>query len=102
MNTFGIATGFQNSIGEIYQKDGASQVALVVKNLPTNAEDARDSGSIPGWEDDSCRKWHPTPVFLPGKFHWQRNLADYSPWGRKELDMTEQLSIAHTAQLTRK
>ena len=27
---------------------GASQVALVVKNLPANAGDARDVGSIPG------------------------------------------------------
>ena len=27
---------------------GASQVALVVKNLPANAADARDAGSIPG------------------------------------------------------
>ena len=26
----------------------ASQVALVVKNLPANAEDIRDLGSIPG------------------------------------------------------
>ena len=26
----------------------ASQVALVVKNLPANAGDARDAGSIPG------------------------------------------------------
>ena len=29
---------------------------------------------------------------LPGEFHGQRNLEDYSPWGRKELDMTEQLT----------
>ena len=68
MNTFGITNGFQNSIGEIYQKDG-TQVALVVKNLPINAGDARDTVSIPGWEDDWCRKWHPTLVLLPGKFH---------------------------------
>ena len=27
----------------------ASQVALVVKNLPANAGDIRDAGSIPGW-----------------------------------------------------
>ena len=27
------------------------------------------------------------------EFHGQRNLADYSPWGCKELDMTEQLSF---------
>ena len=25
------------------------------------------------------RKWHPTPVFSPGRFHGQRSLADYSP-----------------------
>ena len=35
------------------------------------------------------RKWQPTAVFLPGKFHEQRNLAGYSPWGHKESDMTE-------------
>ena len=29
------------------------------------------------------RKWQPQPVFLPGKFHGQRSLKDYSPWGRK-------------------
>ena len=29
------------------------------------------------------RKWQPTPVFLPGKFHGRRNLAGYSPWGHK-------------------
>ena len=37
-----------------------------------------------------CRgKWQHTPVFLLGKFHEQRSLAGYSPWGPKELDMTE-------------
>ena len=35
------------------------------------------------------RKWQPTPVFFPGESHGQRNLAGYSPWGHKELDMTE-------------
>ena len=33
-----------------------------------------------------------TPVCLPGKFHGQRRLMDYSPWGHKKSDMTEQLS----------
>jgi len=28
-------------------------------------------------------KWHPTPVFLPGKSHGQRSLVGYSPWGYK-------------------
>ena len=26
------------------------------------------------------RKWQPTPVFLLGETHGQRNLAGYSPW----------------------
>ena len=30
-----------------------------------------------------------TPVSLPGESHGQRSLAGYSPWGRKELVMTE-------------
>jgi len=37
------------------------------------------------------RKWQPTPVFLPGEFHGQRNLVGYSPWGLKESDTTEQV-----------
>ena len=44
------------------------------------------AGKIP-WR----RKWLPTPVLLPGKSHGRRSLVGYSPWGRKESDMTEQL-----------
>ena len=32
---------------------------------------------------------------MPGEFHGQRSLVGYSPWGHKELDMTEWLSTAH-------
>ena len=35
------------------------------------------AGKIP-WR----RKWQPTPVFLPGGFHGQRNLVGYSPRSR--------------------
>ena len=31
------------------------------------------------WKIPWRRKWQPTPVFLPGKFHEQRNLVGYSP-----------------------
>ena len=34
------------------------------------------------------RKWQPTPVSLPGKFHGRRSLEGYSLWGRKESGMT--------------
>ena len=49
-----------------------------------SARNAGDLGSIPGsgkvpWR----RKWQPTPVLLPGKFHGQKSLVEYSPWGRR-------------------
>ena len=54
----------------------ASQVALVGKNLPASARDARDMGLIPRigmipWR----RKGQSTPGFLPGKSHGQRSLV---------------------------
>ena len=41
------------------------------------------------------RKWHPTPVFLPGESHGQRSLGDYNPWGGKDSDTTEPLNHHH-------
>ena len=32
------------------------------------------------------RRWHPTPVLLPGKSYGQRNLVGCSPWGHKESE----------------
>ena len=40
------------------------------------------------------REWQPTPIFMPGESHGQRSLGVYSPWGRKELDTTEQLTLS--------
>ena len=37
------------------------------------------------------RRWHPTPVLLPGKSHGRRSLVGCSPRGRKELDTTRWL-----------
>ena len=48
-----------------------------------------------GWEDPWSRKWQPTAVFLPEKFHGQRSLGGYSPWGHKESDMTEHIISMH-------
>ena len=46
-----------------------------------------------GWEDPLEEGMQPTPVFLPGEFHGQRSLVGYIPWGSKELDTTEQLTL---------
>ena len=37
------------------------------------------------------RRWHPSPVLLPGKSHGRRSLAGCSPWGGEESDTTERL-----------
>ena len=69
---------------------GASQVAPVVKNLPANAGDIRDSGSIPGSGRFPLRRaQQPTPVFLPRESLGQRSLAGYDPQGCKEWDTSE-------------
>ena len=59
------------------------QVALVVKNQLANAGDAGHRFNPWVWKIPWSKKWHPPPVFLPGKFHGQRSLADYSPWGHR-------------------
>ena len=58
----------------------------IVKNLPAAQE---TQVQFLGQEDPLEKEMQPTPVFLPGKFHGQRILAGYSPWGHKESDMTE-------------
>ena len=66
----------------------ASLVAQIVKHLPAMQETWVRSL---GCEDPWRRKWHPTPVPLPGKSHGQRSSIGYSPWGRQESGTTEPL-----------
>ena len=71
---------------------------IEVKDLPANAGDAKRVDLIPGLGRSlGVGKWQSTPVFLPGKFHGQRGLAGYSPWGRKESDTTEHTHKVHTS-----
>ena len=41
------------------------------------------------------REWQPTPVILPGESHGQKSLVGCSPWGCKELDVTEATKHKH-------
>ena len=65
---------------------------LVVKNSPASAGDTRERVQSLGREGPLEKGLATLPVFLPGKSHGQRSLWGYIEWGRKELDMTEQLS----------
>ena len=68
----------------------ASLVVQLVKNPPAMQETWVQSL---GWEDPLGEgKWPPTPVFWPGEFH-----GLHSPWGYKELDTTERLSLHFTS-----
>ena len=55
----------------------------MVKNLPANAGDIRDSVLIPVRKIPWSKKWQPTPEFSSGKFHGQRSLAGYCPRGHR-------------------
>ena len=65
----------------------------MVRNLPTNAGDAGDLGSTPDQEDPLEKGMATHSPLLPGESHKQRSLVGYSPWGHKELDTTERLSM---------
>ena len=62
-----------------------SPSGLVVKNLPAMQETWVCSLG----QEDLLQEEMATHSTLPRKFHGQRSLADYSPWGLKESDMTE-------------
>ena len=66
-------------------------VAQTVKNLPAIQETQFRSL---GQEDPLEKGWQLTPVFRPGEFQGQRSLAGYDPWGRKESDVTERLTLS--------
>ena len=64
----------------------SSLVAQRVKRLPAVQETQVQSLHR---EDPLEKEMTTTPVLLPGKFHGQRSLVGYSPWGLEESDRTE-------------
>ena len=46
------------------------------------------------------RKWHPTPVLLPGKSHGWRSLVGCTPWGRYESDTAERFHFHFSLSCT--
>ena len=75
-------------------------MVLVVKNPLVNAGDVKRHGLDPWVGKIWWRAWQLTLVFLPGESHGWRSLVDYSPWGHKELDMTEVTTYAHPCMNT--
>ena len=69
----------------IFNCQGGTPIAQQVKSSPAMQETGGHKFELWVGKLPSRRKWQPTPVFLPGEYHWQRSLVDYSPWGRKRM-----------------
>ena len=81
---YSLSVAVDTAVQSIWDLVGVSMVIQLVKNQPPMYKMWDRSLA---WEDP-LEKGKPTsPVFWPGEFH-----RLYSPWGHKELDMTEQLS----------
>ena len=69
------------------------------KESACNTGDTRDVGSIPGLGRSAGEgNGNPLQYSCLGKSYGERSLVGYSPWGLKELDMTEH-TRAHTQDL---
>ena len=74
-------------------------MAQLVKNLPTMWETWI---RFLAWKSPWSGAWQPTPIFLPGESPWTEKPGGlYSPWSRKQSDMTERLSTAHSINYMR-
>ena len=79
----------------------------MVKIPPAKGGDIRDIGSILGSGRSPGGRHGNLLQYSTGESHGQRSLAGHSPWGCKELDMTEAhsrnqnedyLSMVHLSQ----
>ena len=67
-----------------------------VKNLPAMSE-TQDTRVQSLGREDPLEEVMPTHSnILAWEIPWTRSLADYSPWGHKELDTTKATEHAHT------
>ena len=68
----------------------ASLLTQLVKNFPAMQETwVQSLGQEDALEEEMATD---SSILVHGEFHGQRSLVGYSPWGCKELDMTEQLT----------
>ena len=75
----------------------ASQVAIVVKNPPTNAGSIRDAGLIPVRKIPWRRTRQPIPVFLLGESTWTEESGGLQSKESQRADTTE---VSDTSEVT--
>ena len=72
-------------------------MAQTVKNLPVMQKTKVQSL---GQEDPLEKRMATHSSILPREFRGQRSLAGYSPWGHRESDTTEQLTLSEYIVIT--
>ena len=91
--------GDRNALMRVYiwEYRWASQVALVVKNLPSNGGDTRDTGSIPrSRRSPGEGSGNPLQYFCLEN-SMDREACQATIWCRKESDTTEHTYADHTS-----
>ena len=83
--------------GDALEKGLATHSSIL--GLPWGSDSKQSACTLPGfdlWVEKIPwrRAWHPLQYSCLENSHGQRSLVGYSPWGLKELNMTERLSIA--------
>ena len=73
----------------------ASLVAQTVKNLSA-MRDAGDLGQVPSldWEDPLEKGRAAHSSILAWRIPWAESLASYNPWGYRQSDTTEPLTLS--------
>ena len=75
----------------LFRKSTRSHFVVVYKGLPwwrSATKSTCNAGGLVwslGQEESWRRAWQPTSVFFPIKFHGQRSLVGYSPWGSQKV-----------------
>ena len=84
----GLPSMGSHRVGHDWRNLAAAAVVQTIKNLPATQETKVQSL---GWEDalEKGLATHSSVLVL----HGQRSLVGYSPWGHKESDMKEQLTV---------
>ena len=69
-------TALPTLVSQFFHEGECGQpISMSVSERKSNYDDGlRNSRSL-DWENPPRRKWHPTLVFLPGKFHGQKSLV---------------------------
>ena len=73
----------EEEIGKLLEEEFRIMIANMIKSLENRMEKMQKTINKDLEELKWRRRWHPTPVLLPGKSLGQRSLVGCGSWGQK-------------------